>query len=58
MISGPQVVVLVVAVLIVYGLFFSPFSGRIPSWLKTVFAIVLAILAFVWLLNLLGVVIF
>lgn len=58
MISGREVVLIVVAVLIIFFLFFSPFSARIPGWLKTAFAIVLAIVAFVWLLNLLGLVVF
>ena len=58
MINGAQVLVLVLVALLVYFLFFSPFAARIPGWLRTAFAIVLAIVAFVWLLNLLGIMVF
>jgi hypothetical protein len=56
MIDNQTIVALVIIVLLVYALFFSPL--RVPSWLRTVFLIVLAVLAFVWLLNLIGVVAF
>lgn len=52
MISGQTVIALIVIVVLIYVLFFAPL--QIPSWLRTIFAIVLAVLAFVWLLNLLG----
>jgi hypothetical protein len=58
MISGRIALLLIVAALLIFGLFFSPFSDRIPGWLRTMFAIVLAIVAFIWLLNLLGVLVF
>lgn len=55
-ISGSTVLALIVAAILVYFIFFSRFP--IPGWLRTVFAIALAVIAFVWLLNLLGLVIF
>jgi hypothetical protein len=56
MITGSTVITLVIIAILVYVIFFAPI--RIPSWLRTIFGIVLAVVAFVWLLNLLGVVIF
>jgi hypothetical protein len=56
MITGTNLLALVAIALLIYFLFFSP--AQIPSWLRTVFIIVLAVVAFVWLLNLLGVLVF
>lgn len=56
MINGTTVLALIVIAVLIYFIFFAPIN--IPGWLRTVFAIVLAVIAFAWLLNLLGVVAF
>ena len=56
MISASTAIALVVIAVLIYVIFFAPIN--IPSWLRTVFGIVLAVLAFIWLLNLLGFVAF